>query len=220
MLKHPSVQAFAGRLLGLYLAAALRTTRWRLVGREHVQPSFTDRATIVAFWHECLPAMPQLWRMAQAAGAPMRLHVLVSRHRDGRLIGQVMRRFGTGLIFGSSSAGGPAGLRACAAVLRAGDHLVITPDGPRGPARTLAHGVAQLAALTGAPVLPAAACTTRRLRLSSWDRMQVPLPFGRGVIVCGPPIAVRREDWQTSLPRIAAALDEVSAQAEHLCGIG
>jgi lysophospholipid acyltransferase (LPLAT)-like uncharacterized protein len=45
--------------------------------------------------------------------------------------------------------------------------------------------------------------------------MQLPLPFGRGVLVCGPPIAVARDGWQESLPVIAAALDAARARAEH-----
>ena len=180
MLKGARVQAALGWLLGLYLRLSLRTTRWTLVGAEHVGPCFVDRPAVVAFWHERLPLMPQLWVMARRAGAPMGLHVLVSRHRDGRLIGRLMRGFGVGLVHGSSSRGGPAGLRACVARLRAGDHVVITPDGPRGPARVAADGVAQLAALAGVPVLPASAQVVRRITLHSWDRMVVPLPFGRG----------------------------------------
>ena len=211
------MQALLAAVLGAYLVVALRTTRWRLVGAANVAPCFADQPTVVAFWHERLPMMPQLWLMAREAGAPMGLHVLVSRHRDGRLIGRLMRRFGVGLVHGSSSRGGAAGLRACAALLRAGDHVVMTPDGPRGPRRMAADGVAQLAALAGVAVLPTAAQTTRRVTLGTWDRMAVPLPFGRGVIVCGEAITVARKDWRTSLPRIAAALTAAADEADRLC---
>jgi lysophospholipid acyltransferase (LPLAT)-like uncharacterized protein len=216
MLKGRWAQAVLAWLLGTYLLIALRTTRWTLVGAEHVAPYFCDRAGVVAFWHERLPLMPQLWVLARRAGAPMALHVLVSRHRDGRLIGAVMRRFQVGLVFGSSSKGGAASLRASAGRLAAGDHIVITPDGPRGPRRVAAPGVAQLAAIAAVTVLPTAAQTTRRVTLGSWDRMVLPLPFGRGVIVCGAPIAVDRAAWRDALPRIAAALDAAAAQADLL----
>jgi lysophospholipid acyltransferase (LPLAT)-like uncharacterized protein len=217
MLKGQAVQTILAWLLGLYLAFALRTTRWTLVGAANVAPCFADTAAVVAFWHERLPLMPKLWLMARAAGAPMALHVLVSRHRDGRLIGTLMRRFGVGLVFGSSSRGGPSSLRACADLLTKGDHIVITPDGPRGPRRLAAPGVAQLAAMSGTRVLPTAAQTTRRIILDSWDRMVLPLPFGRGVIVCGEAIAVAREAWDASLPHITAALNEAAAEADRLC---
>jgi lysophospholipid acyltransferase (LPLAT)-like uncharacterized protein len=217
MLKAPLAQAVLAWLLGAYLVFALRTTRWTLIGAHHVAPCFVDRAAVVAFWHERLPLMPQLWIMARQAAAPMALHVLVSRHRDGRLIGAVMRRFHVGLVFGSSSKGGPNSLRASAERLRTGDHIVITPDGPRGPRRAAAPGVAQLAAIAGVFVLPTAAQTTRRITLNTWDRMAVPLPFGRGVIVCGAPIEVQRDHWQDALPSIAAALTDAADEADRLC---
>jgi lysophospholipid acyltransferase (LPLAT)-like uncharacterized protein len=77
--------------------------------------------------------------------------------------------------------------------------------------------VAQLAAASGAPILPTAAQTTRRLTLNSWDRMVVPLPFGRGVIVCGPMIPVPRDDWRSTLPQISKALNDAAAEADRLC---
>lgn len=218
MLKSRRAQALLAWVLAQYLGFALGTTRWTLVGQLHVAPMFSHQPAVVAFWHERLGLMPRLWRIAQRSGAPMGLHVLVSRHRDGRLIGGIMRRFGVGLIHGSSSRGGPASLRAAAAALAAGDHIVITPDGPRGPRRRAAPGVAQLAAIAGVPVLPVSAQTSRRFILArSWDRMVVPLPFGRGVIVCGAPIMVERENWADSLPLITAALDAAAVQADRDC---
>ena len=111
-------------------------------------------------------------------------------HRDGRFIGAVVSRFALDVVLGSSSRGGAKGLRVLLNLLAGGDHIAITPDGPRGPRRVAAPGVAQLAALSGAPVLPCAAQTTRRWVLRTWDRMVVPKPFGRGVVVCLPTIAV------------------------------
>jgi lysophospholipid acyltransferase (LPLAT)-like uncharacterized protein len=219
MLKGRRAQAILAWLLGAYLATVLRTIRWKLVGEANVAPCFKDQAAVVAFWHERLSLMPQLWLEARRRGAPMNLHVLVSRHRDGRLIGRLMQRFGVGLVHGSSSRGGAASLRTCIALLQAGDHIVITPDGPRGPRRVAAAGVAQLAAMAGVPVLPTAAQTTRRVTLDSWDRMVLPLPFGRGIIVCGAPIAVDQTDWASSLPRIAAALDAAADEADRLCHV-
>jgi lysophospholipid acyltransferase (LPLAT)-like uncharacterized protein len=75
--------------------------------------------------------------------------------------------------------------------------------------------VAQLAAISGAPVLPCAASTKWALQFSSWDRMRFPLPFGRGVLVCGDIITVPRDGWQAALPVIEAALTEAANRAER-----
>src|SRR6185437_6395528 len=131
---------------------------------------------------------------------PRRVHVLVSRHADGRFIGDVISRFHLDVVLGSSSRGGAAGLRSMLRLLEAGDFVAITPDGPRGPAGQAAPGVAQLAGLADVAVLPCAAQTTRRWALRTWDRMLVPQPLGRGVVVCGPLIHVSRGAWQDAVP--------------------
>jgi lysophospholipid acyltransferase (LPLAT)-like uncharacterized protein len=199
LLRRPAARALLVALLGRYLQFALRTTRWTLHGAEHLAP--------------------------HAAGSPAddaRAHVLVSRHRDGRVIGEVLRRFGVEVVHGSTSRdgqdrGGASSVRALLDVVAGGGHVVITPDGPRGPRRQAALGVAQLAALSGVPVLPCAAQMRPCWILSSWDRMMLPLPWGRGTIVCGPAIAVPREDWEAWLPVIAQAMTDATGRASEMC---
>lgn len=219
VLRHPIVQLLLARLLGLYVGFALRTTRWRVEGEQHLAQIMAHPPAVVAFWHERLPLMAALWVQARRLpdARAGQVHILVSRHRDGRFLGAIMRHFGVGLVFGSSSRGGASSLRSLRAVLARGDLVGITPDGPRGPRRHPAPGVAQLAALTGAPVMPCAAQTSRRWVLNSWDRMVVPKPFGRGVLVCGPLIPVPRAGWQDAVPAIAAALTAAAETADRLC---
>jgi lysophospholipid acyltransferase (LPLAT)-like uncharacterized protein len=222
LLRHPAAQKLLAQWLGRYLAFALRTTRWRLEGAEHMARHAAGAPVVVAFWHERLPMMPMLWLLARKSpegrDSRARAHVLVSQHRDGQFIGAVVSRFALDVVLGSSSRGGTASVRNLLALLAGGDHVAITPDGPRGPRRTAAPGVAQLAALSGSPVLPCAAQTTRRRILPTWDRMVVPLPFGRGVVVCRPTIAVPRRGWEDSVPLIADALNAAATQADQLCG--
>lgn len=223
LLRHPAAQGLLAHILGSYLSFALRTTRWQLEGAEHAAPFGHGRPLIAAFWHERLPLMIMLClraqRMPEWRGGTSRMHVLVSRHRDGRFIGAVLKRFRIAVVLGSSSRGGVAGLRGMLALLAQGHHIVITPDGPRGPRRQAAAGVAHVAALSGAPVLPCAAQTSRRWVLNSWDRMVIPKPFGRGVLVCGPTISVARAGWQEALPAITAALDAAAERADRLCAV-
>ncbi len=222
LLRRPSVQAWLAAALGRYLSWALSSTTWTVVGEANFVPFEHGAPVIAAFWHEHLPLMPALWNRARATTPGLRLHVLVSRHNDGRFIGDVIARFGLEVAHGSTgrggqNRGGARGAMALLAALEAGQQVVITPDGPRGPRRKAAPGVAQLAGLSGRPVLPCAARTSHRRILDSWDRMILPLPWGRGVLVCGAPIQVDREGWEAALPAIAGALDAASAEAERLC---
>ncbi|MBN8929508.1 MAG: lysophospholipid acyltransferase family protein [Rhodospirillales bacterium] len=219
LLRHPTVQVLLARLIGRYLSFALRTTRWTVDGAANLSALAGNHAAILTFWHEHLTLVPAFTPIVQRLPTfrPTPIHVLVSHHRDGRFIGEAIRRFGLDTVFGSSSRGGAAALRSLITLLGRGHIVAITPDGPRGPRREAAPGVAQLAALSGAPIVPVAARTARRIQLKTWDRMTIPLPFGRGVVVCGAPIEVPRAAWQDSLPRITAALRAVATRAEQLC---
>jgi lysophospholipid acyltransferase (LPLAT)-like uncharacterized protein len=227
LLQSAAAQAIAAGAVGTYLDFALRTTRWTLVGEANAAATIAGAPTIAAFWHERLPLLPALWPIMRRRGAHGTPHVLISRHRDGRFIATVMRRFGVRPVHGSSAKsnnahdvaqkGAAASVRTLLTVLANGEHILITPDGPRGPPRHAAPGVAQIAALSGAAVLPIGAQTSRRRVLPTWDRTIVPLPFGRGVIVCGAPIHVPRHGWDAALPGIAAALTAAAAEADRLC---
>lgn len=220
-LRLPAMQAVLAWLVGSYLLVALRTTRWNVHGRKHLAPFAAGSVVIAAFWHERLALMPMLWMQAQVMQSTKAtsIHMLVSRHRDGRLIGSILRRFGVQVVHGSSSGGAVTAMRRTMALLRNGQQVAITPDGPRGPRRVAASGVAQIAALSGVPVLPCAAQISRRRILGSWDQMVLPLPFGRGVLVCEQPILVPRQGWEASLPMIGTALTEAVERAGRLCGV-
>jgi lysophospholipid acyltransferase (LPLAT)-like uncharacterized protein len=206
-------------LIGSYLRLIQRTNRWTLEGAEQFTSLGASESAIFAFWHEHLPLMPALVMLARKLPnySPPQIHAMVSLHNDGRLIGAVIRRLGIEQVLGSTSRGGAAGFRRVFRLLKQGAIIGITPDGPRGPRRVAANGVAQLAGVAGVPVLPCAARTSRRIVLKTWDRMSIPLPFGRGVVVCGPALKVPHQSWAEALPRITAGMNDATYRAEQLC---
>lgn len=218
VVRGPAGQAVLAAALGRYLEFALATTRWTLVGEHHVAPFMRPgNPAVVAVWHERLPLILALWNIARRrpGNEGLRARALISRHSDGRLLGMVLDRFDVDAAHGSTSRGAVGGMKGMLEALGQGVHAVITPDGPRGPARRAAAGVASLAALAGVPVLPVAAQTSLRRELPTWDRMVLPLPFGRGRIVCLPPIFVGRDDEAAALPSIEAALTEATELADR-----
>ena len=74
-----------------------------------------------------------------------------------------------------------------------GCDLGITPDGPRGPCYQVQEGVISTAQLTGLPIVPASYHLNWKIRLKSWDRFQVPLPFARCEVTVGKIMRVPRE---------------------------
>lgn len=214
ILRSVPVQHCIAWVLALYVRLVMISQNWRIAGDENLRLLAGDTPFIAVYWHETLPSIPILLRRARAAGMTRQAMGLASRHRDGRLVAYVLQNLGLEQVAGSTSKGGAAGLRGLAQAIEAGKHVTLTPDGPRGPRRIAAPGVAQLASLTGARVLPCGVHISRAITLKSWDRMRLPLPFGHGVLVVGAPIAVPRDDWQPALAAIGAALNSVQEQAE------
>ena len=70
-----------------------------------------------------------------------------------------------------------------------GRDVVITPDGPRGPAYELGPGIIFLAQKTGAPVMPMNMEYSSCWRVKSWDRFIIPRPFSKVRVIVGEPAA-------------------------------
>jgi lysophospholipid acyltransferase (LPLAT)-like uncharacterized protein len=167
----------------LYIRFVYATNRWTVEGIEHPHRlRDAGRPFILAFWHGRLMMIPMAWQRL----AP--IHMLISAHRDGRIIADAVAHFGVQTVTGSTRRGGSAALRSMVKSLAAGDCVGITPDGPAGPAMVASTGIVNVARLARVPIVPVTFATSRRRMMPSWDRMEVALPFGRGVFLWGEPI--------------------------------
>ncbi|HTQ33162.1 MAG TPA: lysophospholipid acyltransferase family protein [Stellaceae bacterium] len=172
----------------LYIRFVYVTNRWRVEGAEHPRRlREAGKPFILAFWHGRLMMIPMAWQRL----AP--IHMLISAHRDGRIIADAVAYFGVQTVTGSTRRGGSAALRFMVKALAAGDCVGITPDGPAGPAMTASTGIVNVARLARVPILPVIFAASRRREMRSWDHMQVALPFGRGVFIWGEPIELEAD---------------------------
>src|SRR5205814_4800602 len=115
----------------------------------------------------------------------------ISASRDGDLIADVTQRFGFDVVRGSSSRMGASALLELSQVLASGRDILITPDGPRGPAYELGPGIVFLAQKTGAPVVPVNMEFSSCWRVKSWDRFIIPKPFSKVRVIVGQPHQVK-----------------------------
>jgi len=206
-----------GLLIALYIKLVWRTSRWRDAGPSRRAALGDGSLTaIVVFWHGRLLMMPPV-----ARGLPVRM--LISGHRDGRIIADTLGHFGLATVAGSTARGGSRALRAVLRLLAEGITVGFTPDGPRGPRMRASAGAAAAARLAGVPVLPVAYGHSRRRVLGSWDRFVLPLPFGRGVFVWGRPIDVPRDGGSAALEAARRSIEEelnrITREADRLCGV-
>jgi len=98
-----------------------------------------------------------------------------------------IHRFGFDVVRGSSSKMGASALLQLSQILAEGGDIVITPDGPRGPAYELGPGPIFLAQKTGAEVLPINLEYSSCWRLKTWDRFILPKPFSEVRVIFAAP---------------------------------
>ncbi len=218
----PLGRALIGFSVAQYVRLVDRTTIWQVTNGNFLDDLLAQgTGFILITWHGSLMMTPVGWP------GPKPLHVLVSRHGDGELVAHAMTRFGMVMVRGSTyredrdrDKGGAAATRQLVALLKDGQAVALTPDGPQGPARSLSGGVITLARLSGAPILPVTILTARHRLLRSWDHFRVALPFSNGAIVFGEPIVVDRlldEDGKEAKRlEVEVALNAVTDQAGHL----
>lgn len=213
--RHPELIKLAGFSISWVVRLLVGTVRYRCVSLgprvEPTQPGLKERF-LYSFWHEAilLPAY-------HYKHTPTR--VLISEHADGEMIARAAEHLGLKAVRGSTTRGGTRALRQLVA-LKNQSHVVLTPDGPRGPRRVVQPGQIFLASRTGLPIVPCGFGFHSAWRMPSWDRFAVPRPFSAAVGVLGEPMRIPAElgrdgveHWRGLAQR---AMDHVTEVAEGL----
>lgn len=133
-----------------------------------------ERPTLFVLWHNRLFAAARLSRLLRPSHP---LHCLVSASKDGAWLSAFFESAGLRVVRGSSSRGGREAVSALVDVLRAGQDVGITPDGPRGPIYECKPGAIIVARRAKVRVVVLGICYEKAWRMKSWDRFGVPRPF-------------------------------------------
>lgn len=217
----PGVRIAAISLIGTLLLRLLhRTLRWERVGLDGEHKHWADGAPrILLFWHGRQLMMPWIYLDHRGPSGGRPINVLASQHRDGLLIRTILRYMGVKSVAGSSTRGGREALFALIRRLQEGEHIAVTPDGPKGPACKLKPGVLRIAQRSRALMYPTAYSAERYWQVKSWDRMILPKPFSRAVLIMDEPISVPEEISPAELDLIAqrtqVALEVVTRRADE-----
>ena len=197
LMQSRAVAAALGFLIAAYMALVKYTTRWEVIGFEQVAPIIDGgEGFIAATWHSRFMMLNAAWKKSY-----QQPHVLISRSREGEIVARASHFLGIKTIRGSArrpnlkgikkgDKGGAGAFREMRRAVEDGGCMVITPDGPKGPRQRAGDGPFLLAKHSGAPLISCVFSTRFRKPLNSWDRLNVPFPFGRGRIIWGAPIRV------------------------------
>lgn len=172
------------RLLQLWA----RTLRYEIDDRLGVVGKPINENYIAALWHNRLLLISYVLKRftPHRPGAG-----LISASRDGDLVTDLTERFGFDVVRGSSSRLGASAILELTAVLASGRDVLITPDGPRGPAYDLGPGIIFLAQKSGAAVVPINMEYSAYWRVKSWDKFILPRPFSKVRVIFGQPHHVK-----------------------------
>jgi lysophospholipid acyltransferase (LPLAT)-like uncharacterized protein len=212
--------ALARRIYAAYIGLVFRTTRWRHVGFEGYEADIAaGRPRVLCTWHDRLALTPfcRDW-----TGHP--LAVLASDHRDAQVMTSSLLRRGITVVPLKTTGDNSAAMRQAVRLLRAGTSIGVTPDGPLGPRHVVKPGALILASLAQARVAPLTYSVSRRRVLKTWDRLVLPLPFGRGVFAMAegfvPPPRMDAAQMQAAQERLGRMMDELTEAADRMVDTG
>lgn len=178
------VKSLFCKLAYLYIRFILLTSKVKIIFHDFDFKAYEYKQSIFATWHGRVLIMPIVNPSKIASCA------IVSDHKDGRLIGGVIKQAGVSLIFGSSNRRRISALKEIMSHIKKGFNFLITPDGPRGPARQVNGAIINIASSSGLEIIPSS-CSAKSVKLfNSWDNFMLMLPFNKITVVFMRPIAV------------------------------
>lgn len=178
------------------------------IRRQRPETGVRNDSVLYASWHGV--QLPLIYTHRNLG-----IRMMISRSRDGSIVSAICSKMGFVPVRGSSSRGGTEAARELIDAMRNGDSGGITPDGPRGPAREVKRGISLIPRRANLPVVPLGVSAFPAVRLKSWDRFLVPLPFATVIVAEGRPVLPEECNGAT----LKRAIDQQQHRAELACNI-
>jgi lysophospholipid acyltransferase (LPLAT)-like uncharacterized protein len=212
--EHPALIRSAGNACAAGFWLLFRTLRTDVQTSTGACPYDADgpQRFLFSVWHDSAV-------IAAFGGRHTRTVALTSCHRDGSFVASVVRFKDVQAVRGSSGRSGHHAARRLLQVARSND-IVMTPDGPRGPRRTMSRGIVYLSSRSGNPIVPTAfACSGAWEIPGSWTTQTIPKPFSNVALLAGDPIRVpadlAQDEIESYRVRVQLAMDALQDRARH-----
>jgi hypothetical protein len=204
---------------GAYLSFCNRTTKWQIEGLDELKLALAEGPVLLVMWHSRSVMGALHWPVDTAP-----LSSLYDKSPIGRVSGALQRRVGLQPMEMSRKLSNRAASRTVLRRAKEGVSIGMTGDGPLGPALLVKDAPLEWARATGLPVFCYAFSTSRSHRLSSWDQMMVPKPFGKGALVfqrAGQQASrkMTTDEIETLRANLQQALTDAAHRADALAGI-
>ncbi len=193
-------------LLYWYLRFVYFTSRQKFIFYDNgnKEKFLNEQGVIFAFWHNMLALSPAMFI------GHRNIYALISPHLDGKILNDLVGKFGCKVIVGSTNKNPIGALRNIIGKLSQGANIIVTPDGPKGPVYKVNSGITEIAYRYNKKLIPIVSSTSRCFRLKSWDKLIIPLPFGIIKIIVSLPLELTNNKIQNhiSLEKQLASLTE------------
>ncbi|HEY9758698.1 MAG TPA: lysophospholipid acyltransferase family protein [Oculatellaceae cyanobacterium] len=140
---------------------------------------------IIAVYHGRMGALLDLKRREKTS-------VLISNSRDGEMVAKALLGLKFKVSRGSPKHGALQAAKSMLAALHSGLDVVVTVDGPQGPAMEVKPAVIRLAQTSGTPIIPIVMDASFKLHMNSWDDFMYPSHFSRVYTIYGAPLMVQK----------------------------
>ena len=211
-LQNKHVQNLAGFIISFYIKICFHTSLW-YVRNNKVLESYIEKNSkiIVIFWHSRLLMAPFCWNYNN------NFKMLISSHRDGRIISRAVSHLGIETIQGSSNKNKISSAKQIINELNQKNIIGITPDGPRGPNQKIKEGLISMQKKTNSVIFPLCYSAKFYKRLSSWDKFMFVYPFNKFVAIWGNPIIYNKKKSLTqNISIVQNELDRVTMLSKNL----
>jgi lysophospholipid acyltransferase (LPLAT)-like uncharacterized protein len=200
------------RFLGHYFLANIasilcKSIKIIKINDEHIKKlEQQNKNYILAFWHGTM-LIPWYLHSNRNCAA------LVSRSKDGDLLTKILENWDYKVVRGSSSKGGEDALKIMVDQAKDNYSVAITPDGPRGPAYKIKPGAVVTSKKSKVPLVLAGIGFSKKKKLNSWDRFEVPYLFSKAKIIYSDPVYV---DDTLTFDETSAMIQECESKLNKL----
>ena len=211
------IQTLISLIGSIYVLTVYKTSKVNLKNRKKIENLLErNESFIYSFWHDQLLMCPLTWQ------SNSNIKVLISKHRDGDIIAQLISNLGFEAIRGSThktnkikNKGGLLSARKMIKSLKNGISIGISPDGPKGPRHKVSEGILSISRLSKSVILPVGIGFKKKWVLNTWDKFIIPKPFNEITVIWGDPIpAITNEKNNHQFKtKLESKMNNLTAQA-------
>jgi lysophospholipid acyltransferase (LPLAT)-like uncharacterized protein len=191
-LKNYFIKKFISLVGALYVYIVYISSQKTFINKDNFDKLILEnKSFIYALWHDQLLLSPFTWQTKN------RIDILISKHKDGDIIADLIKYHGFNSIRGSTNNPNKekekntiSSIRKIIKTLKANVSIGITPDGPRGPRHKVSEGTINISRISNKKILPMALAYKKQWVLNTWDKFIIPKPFNKICIVWGDTIDI------------------------------